>query len=189
VDLSSYVERLEDRMENITNMIDNLLIYSIADKEVITIDNVDLNECVKYVEDNLSTLISETNTRINYDDLPTVKADKGQIIQLLQNLVENSIKYKSELPPEIEIKYKILKNECQITVKDNGIGIPKDKQDQVFNLFNQAHSEIKKKGFGIGLSICKKIIERYNGESWVESEEGKGTAFTFTLPYVDGKIN
>jgi len=189
VNLSSYVERLENRMENITNMIDNLLMYSIADKEVITIDNVDLNECVKYVEDNLSTLISETNTRIIFDDLPTVKTDKGQIIQLLQNLIENSIKYKSELAPEIEIKHKIGKNDCQIIVKDNGIGIPKDKQDQVFNLFNQAHNEIKKEGFGIGLSICKKIIERYNGEIWLESEEGKGTAFIFTLPCVDDKIN
>ncbi len=183
VNLSSYIDKLEDRLIDVSKMIDNLLLFSINDKKNMVIEEIDINKCIESVRNNLSSIIKETNTNIIDEPIPIIRADKGQIIHLLQNMIENSIKYKSNNSPIIEISSKIKDNKIVISVKDNGIGIPKNKQEKVFELFNQAHKKSNKKGFGIGLSICKKIVERHNGKIFIESEEGKGTEFNISLPY------
>ncbi|MCD8568484.1 MAG: ATP-binding protein [Geovibrio sp.] len=119
---------------------------------------------------------------IKYSKLPTVRADKSQMTQLFQNLIGNAIKFRREgVKAEIEISAKKEGNLFRFVVKDNGIGIDKKYLDRIFVIFQRLHTKEEFPGTGIGLAICKKIVERHGGEISVESAEGKGSDFIFTL--------
>jgi signal transduction histidine kinase len=125
--------------------------------------------------------VEESGTKITSTPLPIVPGDGGQLTQLFQNLIGNAIKFRSERPLEIRIGAQQEPGCWHFTVSDNGIGIPKKDFDRIFIIFQRLHTRDKYPGTGIGLSICKKIVERHGGRIWVESEEGKGTTFHFTL--------
>lgn len=135
------------------------------------------------VINNLKKSIEETNATITYDSLPTIKANEGEFIQLLQNLISNAIKFhKEEEPPVVHISAKLKKNQWTFTIRDNGIGIDFQFFDRIFIIFQRLHKKDEFGGTGIGLAICKKIIERHRGKIWVESELGKGSTFYFSIP-------
>jgi len=114
--------------------------------------------------------------------LPTVRADLLQLTQLFQNLLGNALKFRSEAPPKIHLDVRRDGEYWQFSVRDNGIGINPEFQDQIFDVFRRLHTHQQYEGTGIGLAICKKIVDRHGGRIWVESQPGQGATFCFTLP-------
>jgi chemotaxis family two-component system sensor kinase Cph1 len=131
---------------------------------------------------NLHKSIKESDARITFDELPTVRADGRQLTQLFQNLIGNAIKFHGDQKPEIHVGCKKLETHWQFSVRDNGIGIDPQFKDRIFVIFQRLHTRDKYPGYGIGLSICKRIIERHGGRIWVESQKGQGSTFYFTFP-------
>jgi len=131
---------------------------------------------------NLKIAIEASHAKITYANMPTVKADEGQLLQLFQNLIENAIKFRSDKPPAIHVSAERGEGEWVFSVKDNGIGIDPKYQNRLFVVFQRLHSAAKYPGTGIGLALCKRIVERLGGRIWVESELGKGSTFRFTIP-------
>ncbi len=131
---------------------------------------------------NLSLAISENKAQITRSNLPTVLGDPTQLTQLFQNLINNAIKFHGERDPVIHISARQEKKEWIFCVEDNGIGIKSEYFGRIFDLFKRLHNYTEYPGTGIGLALCKKIVEFHNGRIWVESEFGKGSQFYFTLP-------
>ena len=132
---------------------------------------------------NLQTSISKANAKITSDPLPVVMADATQLTQLFQNLIGNAVKFRhDDVPPEIHVGSQRRGDQWVLWVKDNGIGIPPDQYERIFEVFERLHTRQKYPGTGVGLAICRKIVERHGGRIWVESSVGKGTTFYFTLP-------
>ena len=126
--------------------------------------------------------IIKNNARINVPRLPIVKGNKTHLIQLFQNLLSNSLKYRSEKDPEIEINFSEIGNKWKFQFIDNGIGFEQRQADKVFEFFQRLQTKAKFQGTGIGLATCKKIVELHGGEMGALSEPGKGSIFHFTLP-------
>lgn len=146
--------------------------------------HTDLNKVVNEVRLNLRSVILETRTQIITDNLPSVKADRIQMLQLFQNLISNGIKYNNSGNPQVIIGAQASGNTVTVSVSDNGIGIETKYHDKIFNLFQRLHSRAEYSGTGIGLAICKKIVTQLGGEIWVESNPSGGTIFKLTLPLV-----
>ncbi len=142
---------------------------------------VDLNELIAIVLKDLELKIKETKTTILFENLPSVKGDATQLSRVFQNLITNAIKFKSANEPVIFIRSEEKNNHYEISVEDNGIGIEKQYFQQIFSAFKRLHSRMEYDGTGIGLAICKKIIERHNGNIRIESEIGKGSKFIIRL--------
>jgi len=126
--------------------------------------------------------VDETGAQVTYDTLPSIVADVSQLSRLFQKLIGNTIKFHSNDPPRINIAAEHRDNEWVFSVRDNGIGIDPKYFDRIFVVFQRLHTQEEHDGTGIGLSICKKIVERHGGKIWVESEPGKGSTFYFSIP-------
>jgi light-regulated signal transduction histidine kinase (bacteriophytochrome) len=131
---------------------------------------------------NLKLMIRDNKATITYDPLPEVMAYSTQLVQVFQNLIFNGMKFHSEEAPKIHIDAEKKASEWVFSVKDNGIEIDPKYSERIFEIFKRLHTKEKYSGMGMGLAICKKIIERHGGSIWVESELGKGSTFYFTLP-------
>lgn len=164
------------------NLIDDLLAYSRVSSKGQTFEDVDMNKIIRDVEDNLELTIFKSKARISASKLPYVRGDASQLYLLFQNLISNAIKFRSDVPPEITVKAELRKKSVLICVQDNGIGMDMKYADKVFTVFQRLHSREDYEGTGIGLAICKKIVERHFGNIWLESEPGKGTRFYVELP-------
>jgi light-regulated signal transduction histidine kinase (bacteriophytochrome) len=143
---------------------------------------IDLHSVLHQTLSDLSRAIRESNAVITATPLPTVNGNPRQMGQLLQNLISNAIKYRSTQAPEIQIKAVRQDRYWTISVQDNGIGIDPQFAERIFVIFQRLHAKDEYDGTGIGLAICKKIVERHGGRIWIESQLGKGTTFFFTLP-------
>jgi PAS domain S-box-containing protein len=163
-------------------LINDLLTYSRVGTRGNPFGPVDLEAVFAGVLDNLKVSIQESSATVTHDPLPTVQADDLQMLQLFQNLVSNAIKFRGEEPPRVHVSAVRRGNDWQFTVRDNGIGIDPDYFNRIFIIFSRLHTRAEYPGSGIGLAICKKIVERHGGRIWVESTPGKGSAFTFTIP-------
>lgn len=145
------------------------------------LERINLEAVLLQVLVNLRVPIEESCAVVTHDPLPTVLADAAQMNMLFQNLIENAIKFRKE-KPLVNISVEKKGNEWVFSVRDNGIGIAPEYVEQIFIIFQRLHSREAYPGTGIGLAICKKIVERHGGRIWVDSELGKGSTFYFTVP-------
>ena len=132
--------------------------------------------------ENLQTSIQESAAEITHGELPTVRADGTQLAQLFQNLIGNALKFRGEAPPKIRVDARREHDSWHFSVRDNGIGIDSKDQDRIFLIFQRLHRRQQYPGTGIGLAICKRIVDRHAGRIWVESDPGQGATFHFALP-------
>lgn len=167
-----------------SRLIQDLLAYSRISAKQLEFKAVNCNEILKEVRANLLYELSNSGAKIVCGELPIVKGDRTQLMQLFQNLIGNGIKFRRpEVTPEIEVSAVAKEGQCLIAVRDNGIGIPPDKRDRIFEVFQRLHSSEQYPGNGIGLNTCKKIVQRHDGKIWVQSQPGEGTTFFFTIPF------
>ncbi|NQV01893.1 MAG: PAS domain S-box protein, partial [Bacteroidia bacterium] len=180
-DAHDFIGFAVDGANHMQRLINDLLDYSRVTTRGNPFKKLDLSSIMGQVIVNLQQKISETQAFIVNEELPFVKGDESQLIRLFQNLIDNAIKFKGEESPRITINAKTEDKSVTISVQDNGIGIDEVYSDRIFTIFQRLHTKDKYPGTGIGLAICKRIVERHGGTIWFESEEGKGTTFWFTL--------
>jgi light-regulated signal transduction histidine kinase (bacteriophytochrome) len=144
-------------------------------------DRVELRQCAEHALKNLEQAVQESGATIALGPLPAALGSESHLVELFQNLFSNAIKYRSAAPVEIQVSAERLDQEWVVKVKDNGLGIDPEYHDQIFGLFKRLHGQ-SIPGTGIGLAICKKIVERMGGKIWVESQLGKGCVFCWTVP-------
>ncbi|MBE9126820.1 MULTISPECIES: PAS domain S-box protein [unclassified Coleofasciculus] len=178
-----YMGYVVDGATRMQQLIRDLLAYSRVGSRAREFAPVDCNGVLHQVLDNLQIAIAETNASITHQPLPTLIADNNQLVQLFQNLIGNAIKFnrKGELP-QVHIEAQLNDGEWLFSVRDNGIGIKPQYLERIFIIFKRLHTRKEFSGTGIGLAICKKIVERHKGRIWVESQPGMGTTFYFTIP-------
>ena len=165
-------------------LIEDVLEYSRIENIDSESSIIDLNEVLKTVVGVLGSTVKEKNVSIELKPLPKVRANSSQIFLVIKNLVENGIKYNENENPVIKIEAKIVDGFHHISVADNGIGIEEQYFDNIFGMFKRLHNRGEYQGSGLGLSICKKIIQNLGGEIWVESAAGEGSKFVFSLPVI-----
>ncbi|MCI0528971.1 MAG: ATP-binding protein, partial [Nitrospira sp.] len=162
-------------------LISDLLTYSRVGTRGKPFEPTDCMAIFKQAVANLELSIRESKAVVTCEVLPTVRADAGQLVQLFQNLLGNAIKFRRDKPPEVHVGVEREKDRWLFSVRDNGIGIDPEYAERVFVIFQRLHSKSEYPGTGIGLAICKKIVERHGGRIWVESQVGKGSTFYFTI--------
>ena len=185
-DANDFIKFIVEGAKRMQKLINDLLIYSRIGRINQSFEEVSMEEVLDNALFNLKLLIEENHAKISHDKLPIIKANKTLMIQVLQNLIENAIKYKGKNQPEIFIGAKFENNNWVFWVKDNGIGIDSKYFDKIFIMFQRLNQE-NNPGTGAGLAIVKKIIEFHGGKVWVESEVGKGSTFYFTIPIISKK--
>lgn len=178
-----YINYIVDGSTRMQQLVRDLLVYHRVNSSFREFALIDCNAILSQVISNLQLAIVQSNTTIASDNLPTVNANKTQFIQLFQNLIANAIKFRREEPPHIHITVELLtNNEWLFCVQDNGIGIKSRYLERIFEVFKRLHTQKQFPGTGIGLAICKKIVEHHGGCIWAESDPGVGTRFYFTVP-------
>ena len=177
-----YSDYAVDGAVRMQGLINDLLAYSRVSTQGKPFETIDSYSVLEVALQNLSATIKENLAIVINDDLPMVRADATQLSQLFQNLIGNAIKFRGADLPRIHVSARDLGSEWRFSVHDNGIGIDEKYADKVFVIFQRLHTKQEYPGTGIGLAICKRIVERHGGRIWYESEPGKGATFYFTLP-------
>jgi len=177
-----YIGYIIDGVSRMSMLIKDLLDYARVDTQGRTFELTDCNTALGEALSNLQRIIEESGARIFHDSLPVIKADGVQLASLFQNLIGNAIKFRGDNLPEIHISAVRNGNEQVFFVRDNGIGIEDQYAGRIFDVFGRLHARDEYEGSGIGLAICKRIVERHGGKIWVESEPGMGSTFYFTIP-------
>lgn len=184
-DADDFIGFAVDGAERMHNLIVDLLAYSRVGIRSQPFETTDCNAVLEDALMNLQVAIQESGAVVARETLPTLLADPVQLTQLFQNLIGNAVKFRSETPPEIRVGAKREGDGWHFSVADNGIGIDAKYFEKIFIIFQRLHSRNKYSGTGIGLAVCKKIVERHGGRIWVESQPGQGTTFHFTIPALD----
>lgn len=183
-DADEFIGFAVDGAKRMQVLINDLLAYSRIGTRGREFEPVSCEEVLGLALVNLLTVIEETESVVTHDELPTVLADKTQLVQLFQNLISNAIKFRSDQQPRVHVSAERKENEWIFSVKDNGIGIDPRYEDRIFEVFQRLHGRGKYSGTGIGLAICKKIVERHGGSIRLQSAEGEGATFYFSLPEI-----
>jgi PAS domain S-box-containing protein len=179
-----YIEQVVSGAQRMEMLVNDLLEYTqVVNVPLGEVAAVDISAAVRSARSNLETAIEASGALVESQDLPSVPVREVHLIQLFQNLISNAVKYRQAAAPHLQITAERLEDSWKLCVRDNGIGIDPAYHTQIFRIFRRLHANPKYPGTGIGLAICQKIVERYGGRIWVESEgEGHGSAFWFTLP-------
>jgi light-regulated signal transduction histidine kinase (bacteriophytochrome) len=177
-----YIHYAVDGASRMQSLVRDLLSFSRVGSRGLEKVPTDLNRVVGQTLNNFEVAIKECGAVVTSDDLPAVNGDPGQLTQLFQNLIGNAIKFHGATQPEVRISAERQPDEWLFTVTDNGVGFDAKYAERVFVIFKRLHSREEYPGTGIGLAICKKIVERHGGRIWAESEIGRGTTIFFTLP-------
>jgi light-regulated signal transduction histidine kinase (bacteriophytochrome) len=180
-----FIEYTVDGVKRMQMLIKDLLAFSQVGTKGKTFKPTNCSVALEQAVYNLHTALEESGTEVTYDLLPVVKGDSSQLTSLFQNLIGNAIKFRGAEKPKINISAEQRGHEWLFSVRDNGIGIDPKYTDRIFVIFQRLHTREEYEGTGIGLAICKKIVERHGGRIWVESEIGKGTTFYFTIPVME----
>jgi light-regulated signal transduction histidine kinase (bacteriophytochrome) len=204
--ITSYLQLLEERQEGkldaqsrefigfaldgaqrMRALIGDLLAYSRLDAQKSAFEETDCEKVFSTAVQNLRVAVEENKASITHGPLPRVCGDAVQLTQVFQNLLGNALKFHGAEPPSIEVAANQQNGNWVFSVHDNGIGIDPKNFDRIFVIFQRLHTRHEYSGTGMGLSICKKIVERHGGTIWVESAPKEGSTFYFTLPVMNGK--
>lgn len=186
-DARRYLHYAHDGARRMGTLIDGLLDYSRVGRLNAAVEPVDLNDAAIEVLAALKTEIESSGATVHVERLPQVLGNWSRLVQLLQHLVDNALKFRQESGPVIDIACEVQGEFCQIAVQDNGIGIEAQFHERIFQMFQRLHTRDEYPGTGIGLALCKKIVEQYGGRLSVASEPDNGATFYFTLPVADKK--
>jgi signal transduction histidine kinase len=181
-DAKEFIAFAVDGAHRMRALINDLLTYSRVETKKKPLAPIDLNQVMTRVLQNLQPALEDKQAIVTYDSLPKIDADESQMLQLFQNFISNGIKFNRESCPMVHVSAVRMNSEWRFTVADNGIGISREHAERIFVIFQRLHTRSEYEGSGIGLSICKKIVERHGGRIWLESELGAGTRFFFTIP-------
>lgn len=187
-DADEFIAYAVDGAKRMQKMINDLLTYSRVGTRGKPFEPTRCKAILDQVLANLKVAIGESDAVITHDPLPTVMADDSQLIQVLQNLIDNAIKFRSDQSPRVHIGVERQDGEWLFSVRDNGIGIGPQYYERIFVIFQRLHTREEYSGTGMGLAICRKIVERHGGRIWVESESGKGSTFYFTIPVISKSV-
>ncbi len=181
-DADEFIAFAVEGVTRMQSLINDLLIYARIGSHADDVVQADSGAALDRALANLKTTIADTGAAISRTAMPVVRADPTQLDQLFQNLLSNALKFRRDERPEVAVGAEALGDLWHFSVRDNGIGIDPAYFDRIFVIFQRLHNRDKYEGTGIGLSICKKIVERHGGTMWVESRPGSGSTFHFTLP-------
>jgi len=181
-DADEFIAYAADGAKRMQGLIQDLLTYSRVGTKGKEFALTDCESVLQTILTGLKAAIDESGAVVTHDPLPTVMADAGQIGQLLQNLIGNGVKYRNSMAPQIHVSCRRNGSEWIFSVRDNGIGIDPKYGEKIFVIFQRLHTQQEYEGTGIGLAVCKKIVERHKGRIWVESRLGQGATFYFTIP-------
>lgn len=189
-DVKDYLDRVHNSAARMQTLIDDLLSYSRVTTRAQPFVKVDLNNVLNDVLSDLEVRLEQTKGKVEFEELPVIMADATQMRQLLQNIVGNALKFhKLGLPPVVKVHGRIISDVfingfpvCQITVEDNGIGFDEKYLDRIFTIFQRLHGRHQYEGTGIGLAVCRKIVDRHGGFITAKSKLGEGATFTISLP-------
>lgn len=181
-DAREFITFAVDGAIRMQKLINDLLMYSRVGTKGKPFEPMEGEDVLHAVLSNLKIAIQESGAVVTHDPLPAVSGDPVQLIQLFQNLIGNAIKFRGPAAPRVHLGVEKKGNEWIFSVRDNGIGIESQYFDRIFVIFQRLHTREEYPGTGIGLAVCKKIVERHEGRIWVESEPRKGATFFFTMP-------
>ncbi len=178
-----YLKRMRDASQRMQTLINDLLSFSRVSTRAQPFTDVDMNSLIQDVISDLENQIDRTQGKVETTELPVIQADPTQMHQLLQNLITNALKFHQDnIPPHIQVSAQILGNKCQICIKDNGIGFEMQYLDRIFKPFQRLHGRQEYEGSGMGLAICRRIVERHSGEITAISTPAEGSTFLVSLP-------
>jgi len=180
-EVTDHLDMIKTSAMRINAFVDTLAHYALLDRD-IAYDIVSMDEVMTEMLDHLHMTIEERGAQIDVGPLPKVTGHKPQLVQLFQNLIGNGIKYNQSSAPAIKVAVEARGEDWQFVIEDNGVGIPEDKLNMVFEPFQRLWSQDVYEGTGLGLAICRKIVERHDGQIWCESKEGQGSRFFVRLP-------
>lgn len=182
-DGQEFLDLISESVAQMRNLIMDLLAFSRVQRDEITNAPVPLAEVLADVRSRLRAALDEDGAQIHVGEMPTVAGHSGQLTQLFQNLVGNGLKFCREgVPPVVDVSARRAGTNAVISVRDNGIGIAPEHHQRVFEMFKRLHTQDEYEGTGIGLALCRKIVDRHNGDLALESTVGEGTTFVVTLP-------
>jgi light-regulated signal transduction histidine kinase (bacteriophytochrome) len=178
-----YLHYLKDSCIHMKDLIEDLLTHASISRKGPNLQRVDLNEVLAQAQSNLAQSIRQKGAEVRVlSSLPTLLCDPTQMGEVFRNLLSNAIKFNTSTPPQVEVSVREEESYYLFSIKDNGIGIDPRYIERIFQLFERLHPREEFEGTGVGLAICKKVIEGFGGRIWAESQPGKGSTFFFTLP-------
>lgn len=184
-DTERLVEQLLEQILRMDTLINSLLAYAKVGTNLLDVKRIDFNGIVEQVIRDIRVEVEKSGVLVTYDQLPEIWADGIQIGQLFQNLINNGIKFRREEPPRVHVSAEKREKEWVFSVRDNGIGIDSKDWSRIFNMLQRLDNSSEYPGNGIGLAICKKIVDNHGGRIWVESKLQEGSIFYFTIPMKD----
>ena len=180
-DAAQYMHYIQDGAGRMHAMINELLSFSLIGSDGCEDEDTSVQDALNDALANLAGSIEEAAAEVTYDPLTVVRVNRGQLRHLLQNLIGNAIKYRGDTPPKIHVGVESDRDRWVFSVTDNGIGIASENLEKVFGIFKRLHGRSEYSGTGIGLAICRRIVDRLEGRIWVESEIGVGSVFRFSI--------
>lgn len=178
----TFIGFASDGAQRMQQLIHDLLTYARVTSQGQTLRRIELQAALDDACANLELALREAGGQVTHDTLPALVGDPGQLVQVFQNLLGNALKFRSEAPPRIHVAAEARRGEWCVSVRDNGIGVDAKHRETIFTIFQRLHTRAEYEGTGIGLALCKRIIERHGGRIWMESEPGRGSTFFFTIP-------
>jgi len=186
-DADEFIAYAVDGAKRMQTLLHDLLEYSRVGTRGKPFSLVNCEHIVEQAMANLKIAIEECGASVSYDVLPTIMGDEGQLVRLFQNLIGNAIKFRGEEAPQVHISAQRRNNTVTFSVKDNGIGIDPEHSQSIFDIFRRLHTSEEYPGTGMGLAICKKIVERHGGHISVQSQPGQGSTFYFSVDMAGGE--
>lgn len=178
---NDWLARISNSVDHLQTLISDLLEYSRVESETQPFEAVSMRDALDHVGGLLDAAVRDAKATVTSDELPEVIGVRSQLVQLLMNLVGNAIKYRGSEPPKVHVAGQSRSDDWLFEIRDNGIGIASKHHQQVFEIFKRLHDQKEYPGTGIGLAVCRRVVERHGGKIWVESKPGEGSAFFFTI--------